>query len=119
MYDPRIVGNDMGLWVMGRTWLKFVDEADEELQEYTCPKGNICPLLKGLAALARGEAGPAQDAFDQAIEVAPKDELALLGRGTAGIVAGDDDSARLYYNRALEVAPGNKTAKRNLKVLEK
>ena len=34
VYDPRIVGNDMGLWVMGRSWLAFVDEAAEELGEY-------------------------------------------------------------------------------------
>ena len=31
VYDPRIVGNDMGLWVMGRTWLSFVEDAEEEL----------------------------------------------------------------------------------------
>ena len=34
VYDPRIVGNDMGLWVMGRTWLAFVDDAEEELADY-------------------------------------------------------------------------------------
>ena len=34
VYDPRIVGNDMGLWVVGRMWTVFVDEAIEMLQEY-------------------------------------------------------------------------------------
>ncbi len=118
VYDPRIVGNDMGLWVMGKTWLKLVDEAAEELQEFSpaCPTGNICLLLTGLAGLARGDSQAAQTAF-LAASSAEKDPLVWLGLGTAGVVAGDDLTAQNYYRRALEVAPGNKTAARNLKVL--
>lgn len=118
VYDPRIVGNDMGLWVMGKTWLKLVDEAAEDLQEFApeCPMGNICPLLTGLAGLARGDFQIAQTAF-LAASSNEKDPLVWLGLGTARVVAGDDASAQNYYYRALEVAPGNKTATRNLKVL--
>lgn len=116
VYDPRIVGNDMGLWVMGRTWLKFVDDAAEELQDYTCPPGNICALLTGLAALARGDGDAARISFSTA-SASGQDPLGWLGLGTAAVVAGDDAAARNYYQRALEVSPGNKTAARNLKVL--
>lgn len=117
VYDPRIVGNDMGLWVMGRTWLKFVSEAEEDLQEYTCPPGNTCALLKGLAALARGNAADARENFEKAAAQNSQDALAQLGLGTAAVVSDDDERARQFYRRALELDPKNKTAKRNLKIL--
>lgn len=116
VYDPRIVGNDMGLWVMGKTWLKFVDDAAEELQDYRCPAGNICALLTGLAGLARGDAAGAQSSFEEASRSAA-DPLGWLGLGTAAVVAGEDEAAQNYYRRALEANPANKTAVRNLKVL--
>lgn len=117
VYDPRIVGNDMGLWVMGRTWIKFVHEAEEDLQEFSCPAGNICALLNGLAALAKGDAGAARVSFEKAATQAPSDVLAQLGLGTAAVIADDDDAAISYYRRALKTDPNNKTAKRNLKIL--
>lgn len=116
VYDPRIVGNDMGLWVMGRTWLKFVGEAEENLQEMTCG-GDMCLLLNGLAALAKGNAGGAQTFFEQAATQTPADALAQLGLGTAAVIADNDEQAKQYYRRALELEPNNKTAKRNLKIL--
>lgn len=115
VYDPHIVGNDMGLWVMGRTWLKFVSEAEEELQEFECPSGNTCFLLQGLAALARG--GAAAPFFEQASRLVPADPLAQLGLGTAAVVADNVAAAREYYNAALQREPSNKTAQRNLKIL--
>ena len=117
VYDPRIVGNDMGLWVMGRTWLKFVTEAEEELEEYTCPPNNMCSLLKGLAALAKGNAVQATQYFNQAAQQNPQDPLAQLGLGTAAVIVDDDAQARQFYEQALTLAPSNKTAKRNLKIL--
>ena len=117
VYDPRIVGNDMGLWVMGRTWLKFVQEAEEDLHEYNCPSSNTCELLKGLAALAKGDSTQAAKWFEQAATVNAADALARLGEGTAAVMADEDDKARAFYRQALELDPRNKTAKRNLKIL--
>ncbi len=117
VYDPRIVGNDMGLWVMGRSWLEFVTDAQEELQEYTCSNGNLCELLKGLAGLAQGNGAAAQTYFERAVQISSTDELAELGLGTVYVVEGEDEKAREHYLRALELDPHNKTAARNLKVL--
>ena len=44
--------------------------------------------------------------------------LPLLGLGTAAVIAAQDEAAASYYRQALEKDPGNKTAKRNLNVLE-
>ncbi len=118
VYDPRIVGNDMGLWVMGRSWLAFVEEASEELANYTqCPADDTCALLAGLAALARGNAAEAEASFQQAVAASPQDPLAFLGLGTACVVGGEDAQAKKYYEQALQVQPKNKVAARNLKIL--
>ena len=118
VYDPRIVGNDMGLWVMGRTWLTFVDDALEDLREYkSCPADNTCDLLKGLAALARGNGAAATQDFTQAVKFRPQDPLAQLGLGTAAVINAEDEQAVSYYKRALELDGKNKVAAKNLKVL--
>lgn len=119
VYDPRIVGNDMGLWVMGRSWLRFVDEAMEDLQEFEpqCPPGNTCDLLVGLAGLARGNTALAKSAFEQSSAKNKQDDLSILGFGTAAVIDGDDSAALAYYRRALEINPTSKTAKRNIAVL--
>lgn len=119
VYDPRIVGNDMGLWVMGKTWVKYVDEIDADLREQVLANPSAQYLtLQGLAALLGGDASAASQAFDAARAKAPSDPLALLGLGTAAVMSDDDDLAMQYYRQALDVQPDNKTAKRNLKVLE-
>ena len=119
VYDPRIVGNDMGLWVMGRTWLSFVDDAEEELRDYSahCPADGTCALLTGVASLARGRAADATAAFEPITRQMPQDPLAWLGLGTAAVVMGDDKLAEKYYQQALKADPKNKVAKRNLKIL--
>ncbi len=118
VYDPRIVGNDMGLWVTGRNWMSFVDEARETLVEYeSCPADNTCDLLQGLAALAGGDAPSARQHFARAASVSAQDPLAQLGLGTAAVIAGDDAQAVQYYERAHTIDPKNKVALKNLKIL--
>ena len=108
----------MGLWVMGRTWLAFVEDVAEDLREYKeCPADNTCDLLKGLAALARGNGAAATQEFERAAKARPQDPLAQLGLGTAAVVDGQDDQAISYYKRALELDVKNKIAIKNLKVL--
>ncbi len=119
VYDPRIVGNDMGLWVMGHSWIAFVEEAEEALREYpSCPQDGLCQLLQGLAALASGNGIVAAQVFENFSTQYPQDALGWLGRGTAAVIAAEDDRAREYYQQALNVDPGNKVARKNLKILE-
>lgn len=120
VYDPRIVGNDMGLWVVGKTWVKYVDEIEADLDEEirTNPQTEYL-LLRGLAALLGGQACTAQAAFESARVQAPADVLPLLGLGTASVLDAEDERAAAYYEAALRLDGGNKTAKRNLKVLER
>ena len=119
VYDPRIVGNDMGLWVMGKSWVRFVDDIAGDLQEDTArQQGAEYWLVQGLAGLVCGNAALAQTSFDKARQQAPQDVLPYLGLGTAAVIAGEDVQAAQYYKQALNVAPANKTAKKNLNVLE-
>ncbi len=119
VYDPRIVGNDMGLWVMGKTWVKYVEEIEADLADDAAQNPTeLNLLLKGLAGLVSGQAGAAERAFDAARAQNPTDALPLLGLGTAAVIAGDDVQAAAYYRQALQVEPENKIAKRNLKILE-
>lgn len=119
VYDPRIVGNDMGLWVMGKTWVKYVDDIESDLNEQVLqsPTAEYF-ILQGLAALLAGNAGAAGEAFEAAQKQNASDPLPLLGLGTAAVIAAQDEAAASYYRQALEKDPGNKTAKRNLNVLE-
>ena len=119
VYDPRIVGNDMGLWVMGKTWVRYVEDISNDLQEEILAGGNENYLiLQGLAALLAGQGARAQANFTAAQQKNPTDVLPLLGQGTAFVVAGDDEQAAKYYRQVLQLQPDNKTAKKNLKVLE-
>ena len=119
VYDPRIVGNDMGLWVMGRSWLTFVEDAQEILQEYpNCPSDGLCDLLRGVGALAAGNGVEAARIFAHFSTQHPKDPLGWLGQGTAAVIEADDPQAKTHYQKALVVAPENKVAQKNLKVLE-
>ncbi len=119
VYDPRIVGNDMGLWLMGKTWVKYVDEILNDLNEQVLQNpSQEYMLLQGLAALLLGDWTQAQQSFAAAAAKNGADPLPLLGLGTAAVMADDDASAVSYYRQALQKDPGNKTAKRNLKVLE-
>jgi len=119
VYDPRIVGNDMGLWVMGKSWVRYVEEIETDLQEEVLnKKAPEYLILQGLAGLLSGSSVEAEKAFLEASAQNPQDVLPWLGLGTAAVIDGDESRAKAYYLRALQTDPENKTAKKNLKVLE-
>lgn len=113
-YNPRSVGNDMGLWVTGRSWVKFVEEIKPDIEERLedAPQ-NFDYILLGLAALTVGDARAAYTAFDNA----GSGELALLGKGTAMIVEGKENAAKDFYEQVLKLNPKNKTVAVNLSIL--
>ena len=117
-YDPRIVGNDMGLWVTGKSWLVLVKSTVEDLSAADTPAGAETALLLGLAHLVAGNSAAAAEEFYKAQKEAPGDYLPLMGLGTAAVIAGDDKAAENFYLQALQLNPKNKTAKRNLRVLQ-
>lgn len=119
VYDPRIVGNDMGLWVMGKSWVRYVEEIEGDLAEeiLNTPTPEYL-LLQGLSGLVSGRAELAEHAFLSAQQKAPQDPLPLLGLAAAAVIKAEDARAKEYYLQVLQIDPENKTAKKNLKVLE-
>lgn len=125
-YDPRNVGNDMGLWVAGKSWVRFVAETLPDIENRIFDKeqqkmepDSFDNVLMGLAYLTLGKGNEALNYFDDALKTEPANELALLGKGTAWIVLGREDNAQNIYRQVLEINPKNKTAKKNLTFLEK
>ena len=122
-YNPYMVGNDMGLWVAGKGWVKYVQEALPEV-ENALKNGTAADyMLYGLAALTLGEGQEALEAFTsaymQAFAKGDKNlqEIALLGRGTAYIILGLEDEALEQYEAALNLNPENKIALENKTIL--
>ena len=122
-YNPYMVGNDMGLWVAGKGWVKYVQEVLPEAESRLKNGGAVDYMLYGLAALTLGEGKEALESFTSAyMEGFAKDdkniqEVSLLGRGTAYIILGLEDEALKQYEAALSVNPENKIALENKKIL--
>ncbi len=105
LYNPRDVGNDMGLWVMGDNWLDNASEALEEMED--APPGPDMKVLRGLGYLLLGEHALALDEFSGG------GAQAALGRSAAWVEAGSDEKALAECLEALRLDPGNKTALSN------
>lgn len=109
LYKPRDVGNDMGLWVVGDSWL---DNAAEAVEELEAAPGAGLELLRGLGYLLLGEHALALDEFSGG------GALAALGRGAAWVEAGRAEKALAEYAEALRLEPGNAVAAANKGWLE-
>ncbi len=117
-YQPRQVGNDMGLWVMGTGWMALVEEElpgpGEKPQH---PDEADWWVSTGLGEAALGNGASALAAFNRAIELNPRDELAWLGRGVAMVESGREEEAVAAYRKALEINPKSRSARDGLKWL--
>ncbi len=118
VYDPRIVGNDMGLWVMGKTWVRYVAEIQAELRDPAVAKQQEYLILQGLADLLTGQAAQAEAVFAEAHQAHTQDILPLLGLGTAAVIQDQETQGLSYYKQVLQVAPTHKVATRNIQILE-
>ncbi len=107
LYVPRDVGNDMGLWVMGDTWLDNASEAMEELDDAGPAGDPDLKLLRGLGYLLLGEHSRALAEFSGG------DAQAALGRCAAYVEAGAEDKALAECREALRLAPRDRTALAN------
>jgi tetratricopeptide (TPR) repeat protein len=115
-YQPRDVGNDLGLWVMGTGWMELVTEA---IESERTPKreSSLWNVVEGIGFSTLGQSDRAAESFERAIALDPKDALAHLGLGVAMVIRGDEDAAVAAYRRALEIDPASRNASEGLKWL--
>lgn len=110
-YEPRQVGNDMGLWVIGTGWMALVAEVLPEPGEAP-PHADSADwwTAVGLAHATVGEGQLAMEAFLNATRLDPASEPAWLGRGVASVMSGDEDGAVAALRKALAIDPKNRAA---------
>lgn len=119
-YQPRNVGNDLGLWVMGTGWMALVEEVlPEGLESPSHPDEADWWVATGLGFATVGDGQRALTAFERAVVLDPKNELGHLGRGVAGVMLGQESEAEASLKRALELNPKNKAANEGLKWLQR
>ncbi|MBI3300283.1 MAG: tetratricopeptide repeat protein [Elusimicrobia bacterium] len=117
-YQPRDVGNDLGLWVMGTGWMNLIEEVLEDSAPSSADPA-LWQVVLGIGHSALGDAGAAAQAFERALLLDPKSELAFLGRGVAMVIRGDEAGAIEAYTKALGINPKNKAAAEGLEWLKR
>ncbi len=119
-FQPRQVGNDMGLWVIGTGWMALVEEAlPEPGEEARHPDDPDWWVGTGLGLATIGDGQRAYTAFERALRLDGKNELALLGRGVASVMTGDEARAAADLQEVLRINPKNRPAKDGLKWLQR
>lgn len=119
-YQPRQVGNDMGLWVIGTGWMALVGEVLPESGEAPeHPDDADWWTTTGLAYAAVGEGQRAASAFLRATARDPRSTAAWLGRAVAAVMSGDEAGADTALRTVLTIEPKNKAAKEGLKWLSR
>ena len=115
LYEPRQVGNDMGLWIVGVGWMALVQETLPQPGEPpNHPDQTDWWVAEGLARADLGQGHQALDAFKRAVSLDPKNESALLGLGVAYVITGDEKGAEQTYRRVLRLDPKNREARQGL-----
>lgn len=114
-YEPRQVGNDMGLWVIGTGWMALVAEVLPEPGEAPPhPDSADWWTAIGLAHATVGESQRAMEAFQDATRLDPRSEPAWLGRAVAAVMSGDEAGAVAALRKAQAIDPKNKAASEGL-----
>lgn len=120
-YNPYMVGNDMGLWVAGKGWMKYVEDIFAEVSSRAEGGSGEDLMVEGLSYMVLGKGQEALESFAKAQQNFGNDKnlqaLSGLAKGTAFVILGDDDSALNEYKAVLSVNPKNKTALNNIEVL--
>jgi tetratricopeptide (TPR) repeat protein len=117
-YEPRQVGNDMGLWVIGTSWMALVAEILPEPGEAIAHSNDADQWTAlGLAYATVGESQKSMEAFLNATRLDPRSVAAWLGKGVAAAMAGDEDGSVAALRRALAIDPKNKAASDGLRWL--
>ncbi len=119
-YQPREVGNDLGLWIIGTGWTSLVEEVlPDPGEKPPHPEMSDWWVAEGLGFATVGEGQRALEAFARACELDPGNAAAFLGRGVAGVMTGDEASALESFRQAVKIDPKNRPAAEGLKWLER
>ncbi len=117
-YEPRQVGNDMGLWVIGTGWMSLVEEVlPEPGDEPKNPEHSDWWLSTGLAYATLGDGQRALTAFQRAVHDDQKNDTAWLGQGVGEVMTGDEPGAIASFRKVLDLNGSNRAAAEGLKWL--
>ncbi|MBQ4494095.1 MAG: tetratricopeptide repeat protein [Elusimicrobiaceae bacterium] len=121
-YNPYNVGNDMGLWVVGKTWLKYIEEVQNDIEEKTLKEPTIQNyILSGFMCLTLGQGKQALNSFTKANKLVKNNnklkEICFLGICTSYVILGREEEAKNVYQQVLEINKNNKIAQSNLEIL--
>ncbi len=121
-YNPYMVGNDMGLWVAGKGWIRFMEDILPTVTARFEKEQNFANAMAlVLVNLTLGQAGDALKILETAqtkAQTKQEKALAYLARGTAFVVLGDETHAQELYNLALKEDPENKIIKSNIEIFK-
>ena len=121
-YNPYMVGNDMGLWVAGKGWLRFMEDILPIVNNrFEKNKTFENALHLALVHLTLGQGQEALEYADLAQNIAKTSQeksLAYLAQGTALVTLGNETLAKEVYELALKEDPKNKIAKSNIEIFE-
>ena len=121
-YNPYMVGNDMGLWVAGKGWIRFMEDIlPSAIARFEENKNFENSLLLALIYLTLGQGQEAVNLLETTqttAQNAQEKALAYLAQGTALVVMGDETHAKELYALALKEDPENKIIKSNIAILE-
>ncbi|MDD5629792.1 MAG: tetratricopeptide repeat protein, partial [Elusimicrobia bacterium] len=119
-YEPRQVGNDLGLWVIGTGWMGLVEEALPEAGEpQPQPDQSDWWVATGLGYAILGDGQRALSAFMRAAQLDSASVPAQLGRSVALVMTGDEAGAIKALQEARRIDPGSRAAKEGLKWLNR
>jgi tetratricopeptide (TPR) repeat protein len=117
-YEPRQVGNDLGLWVIGTGWMGLVEEVLPEPGESSVrPDKSDWWVAAGLGYATLGDSQRALAAFERAVQLDPASLPAQLGRGVARVLSGDEAGAVASLREAIRIDPKCRPANEGLKWL--
>lgn len=117
-YQPREVGNDLGLWIIGTGWMSMVEEVLPEPNEAPAhPDESDWWVSTGLGYATLGDGQRALTAFEHAVRLDARNEAAWLGRGVAEVMTGNEKEAETSLQEALKINPRNRPASEGLKWL--
>ena len=121
-YNPYMVGNDMGLWVAGKGWIRFMEDIlPAATARFEQNQNFENSLLLALVYLTLGQGQEAISTLETTqtkAQNAQEKALAYLAQGTAFVVMGNEAHAKELYALALKEDPENKIIKSNIAILE-